>query len=106
MADTPAGNRIAYFRVDTVKHVDHETWQDLKTSLAKVNPAFKMIGEYFGASITNTGDYLGNGQMDALLDFDFKSIASSFVNGNIDAAEANLEAQATRSMQLLAARVL
>lgn len=90
---TPNGNRIAYFRVDTVKHVDHETWQDLKTSLAKVNPAFKMIGEYYGASITNTGDYLGNGQMDALLDFDFKSIASNFVKGNIDAAEANLEAR-------------
>lgn len=90
---TPNGNRIAYFRVDTVKHVDHETWQDLKTSLSKVNPAFKMIGEYYGASITNTGDYLGNGQMDALLDFDFKSIASNFVNGNIEAAEANLEAR-------------
>lgn len=88
---TPGGNRIAYFRVDTVKHVEHDTWQDLKTSLAKVNPSFKMIGEYFGAGVSNTGDYLGNGQMDALLDFDFKSTASSFVNGNIDSVETTLE---------------
>lgn len=90
---TPSGNRIAYFRVDTVKHVDHDTWQDLKTSLAKVNPAFKMIGEYYGASVSNTGDYLGNGQMDALLDFDFKNTALSFVNGSIDSVEASLEAR-------------
>lgn len=88
---TAAGNSIAYFRVDTVKHVDHETWQDLKTSLSEVNPAFKMIGEYFGAGVSNTGDYLGNGQMDALLDFEFKDTARSFVNGNIDAVESTLE---------------
>ena len=88
---TPSGNRIAYFRVDTVKHVEHGTWQDLKTSLASVNPAFKMIGEYFGAGVSNTGDYLGNGQMDALLDFDFKGTARSFVNGNIDSVESTLE---------------
>lgn len=90
---TSAGNRIAYFRVDTVKHVDHETWQELKTSLAKTNPAFKMIGEYFGAGVSNTGDYLGNGQMDALLDFEFKSTARSFVDGSIDAVEQSLEAR-------------
>lgn len=88
---TPSGNRIAYFRVDTVKHVEHDTWQDLKTSLASVNPAFKMIGEYYGAGVSNTGDYLGNGQMDALLDFDFKGTARSFVNGNIDSVESTLE---------------
>jgi len=93
---TPSGNRIAYFRVDTVKHVEHETWQDLKTSLASVNPAFKMIGEYFGAGVSNTGDYLGNGQMDALLDFDFKGTARSFVNGNIDSVESTLESRNTR----------
>ncbi|MBD5464820.1 MAG: hypothetical protein HDR22_03210 [Lachnospiraceae bacterium] len=93
---TANGNRIAYFRVDTVKHVDHETWQDLKTSLAKVNPAFKMIGEYFGAGVSNTGDYLGNGQMDALLDFDFKSTARDFVYGKIDSVEANLENRNSR----------
>lgn len=90
---TAAGNQISYFRVDTVKHVDHETWTELKTTIAKDNPAFKMIGEYFGASISNTGDYLANGQMDALLDFDFKSQARSFVNGSLEKVEASLEAR-------------
>lgn len=88
---TANGNRIDYFRVDTVKHVEHETWQQLKASLAEANPNFKMIGEFYGASYKNTGDYLGNGQMDSELDFEFKSVAAQFVNGNIDAAEANLE---------------
>ena len=69
---TANGNSVDYFRVDTVKHVDHETWSQLKSAITEVNPDFKMIGEYFGASINNTGDYLGNGQMDAVLDFDFK----------------------------------
>lgn len=90
---TAAGNSIDYFRVDTVKHVEHETWSELKTALAEVNPYFKMIGEFYGASYNNTGDYLGNGEMDAELDFDFKSVASSLVNGNIDSAEASLEAR-------------
>lgn len=88
---TAAGNRIDYFRVDTVKHVEHETWQQLKASLAEVNPNFKMIGEFYGASVSNTGDYLGNGQMDSELDFDFKSIARNFANGNIESAEEALE---------------
>lgn len=91
--ETKNGNRIAYFRVDTVKHVDHETWAELKTSVAKENPTFKMIGEYYGASINNTGDYLGNGQMDAVLDFDFKSQAGSFVNGSLETVESALEAR-------------
>lgn len=91
--ETKNGNRISYFRVDTVKHVDHETWQELKTSIAQENPTFKMIGEYYGASINNTGDYLGNGQMDAVLDFDFKNQAASFVNGKLTSVEATLEAR-------------
>lgn len=88
---TANGNSIDYFRVDTVKHVEHETWSQLKAALAEVNPYFNMIGEFYGASYNNTGDYLGNGEMDAELDFDFKSIAGSLVNGSIDAAEASLE---------------
>lgn len=88
---TANGNSIDYFRVDTVKHVEHETWSQLKTALAEVNPYFKMIGEFYGASYNNTGDYLGNGEMDAELDFDFKSVAGNLVNGSIDSAEESLE---------------
>jgi len=91
--ETANGNRVSYFRVDTVKHVEHDTWVELKTSIAKENPTFKMIGEFFGGSITNTGDYLGNGQMDALLDFDFKSQAGSFIAGNLDSVEEAMESR-------------
>lgn len=90
---TAAGNSVDYFRVDTVKHVDHETWNQLKSEIAEANPNFKMIGEYYGASVTNTGDYLGNGEMDSLLDFDFKSQAGNFVNGKIDSTETALESR-------------
>lgn len=90
---TANGNSIDYFRVDTTKHVDHETFSQLKTSLAEVNPYFKMIGEYWGAAYNSTANYLGNGQMDSLLDFGFKDIAAKFVNGNIEAAEKVLEAR-------------
>lgn len=92
---TANGNSIDYFRVDTVKHVEHETWSELKTALAEVNPAFKMIGEFYGASYNNTGDYLGNGEMDAELDFDFKSIAGKLVNGDVESAETYLETRNT-----------
>lgn len=89
--ETTAGNGVDYFRIDTVKHVDHETWSQLKSEIAETNPGFKMIGEYYGASYTNTGDYLANGQMDSLLDFDFKTYAKNFVEGSIDSVEKSLE---------------
>lgn len=81
---SPQGNKIDYFRVDTVKHVDTQTWISLKSELIKVNPSFKLIGEYFDASIDSTGGYLGNGQMDSLLDFGFKNLALRFVNGDLE----------------------
>lgn len=90
---TEAGNSIDYFRVDTIKHVEHETFSQLKTALAEVNPNFKMIGEYWGAGYNDTANYLGNGQMDSELDFDFKDVAANFVNGNIETAEKTLEAR-------------
>lgn len=92
---TANGNSVDYFRVDTVKHVDHETWSQLKSAIAESDPNFKMIGEYYGASCINTGDYLAGGQMDALLDFDFKSVANQFVSGNLEKAESSLESRNT-----------
>lgn len=82
---------IDYYRVDTVKHVDSTTWAAFKNSLTKVNPAFKMIGEYAGAGYANTAGELGTGTMDALLDFDFNDFAQSFVGGNISSIESSLQ---------------
>jgi len=89
-ARTDRGDTIDYFRVDTVKHVDNTTWNDFKNELTKIKPDFKMIGEWFGASINNTGDQLQSGRMDSLLDFEFKNQAAAFIHGNIEGIEADL----------------
>ena len=82
---------IDYYRVDTVKHVETTTWAAFKNSLTKVNPDFKMIGEYSGAGYANNAGELGTGSMDALLDFDFNDFAQNFVTGNISSVENSLQ---------------
>lgn len=82
---------IDYYRVDTVKHVETTTWAAFKNSLTKVNPDFKMIGEYSGAGYANNAGELGTGTMDALLGFDFNDFAQNFVTGNISSVENSLQ---------------
>ena len=82
---------IDYYRVDTVKHVETTTWEAFKNSLTKVNPDFKMIGEYSGAGYANNAGELGTGSMDALLDFDFNDFAQKFVTGDISGVESSLQ---------------
>ena len=82
---------IDYYRVDTVKHVETTTWAAFKNSLTKVNPDFKMIGEYSGAGYANNAGELGTGSMDALLDFDFNDFAQNFVTGKISSVENSLQ---------------
>lgn len=88
---TASGNTIDYFRVDTIKHVENTTWMAFKNRMTEINPAFKMIGENFGASVDNDGGYLRSGTMDSELDFGFKGIASDFVKGQIESAERKLQ---------------
>ena len=87
---TDNDNTIDYFRVDTVKHVDNTTWNAFKNELTKIKPDFKMIGEWYGASVNSTGGQLRSGRMDSLLDFNFKGQAERFINGNIAEIEAEL----------------
>lgn len=84
---------IDYFRVDTVKHVENDTWSELKNALTEADPSFKMIGEYSGGGYASNGNTLGTGTMDSDLDFDFNDQANSFVNGNIAAVESFLAAR-------------
>lgn len=86
---------IDYFRVDTVKHVDDTTWKAFKNELTKVNPEFKMIGEYAGSGYATHAGQLGTGQMDSILDFDFNDKALDFVGGNLSAVESFMEARNT-----------
>lgn len=90
-AKTSKGNTIDYFRVDTVNNVESTTLKAFKNALTAINPAFKMIGEAYGASINDTKGQLRSGQMDSILDFSFKTTALDFVNGNINSVEKALE---------------
>lgn len=78
---------IDYYRVDTVKHVDDTTWSAFKNALTKINPKFKMIGEWAGAGYATDTGALRTGRMDSLLDFDFNNKATDFVTGNISGTE-------------------
>lgn len=87
---TPNGNRIAAYRVDTVKHVEQTTWQHFKNELVKIDPAFRLIGEHWGANFNEDGGHFYDGTMDALLDFGFKTLAQSLANGNVERANEQL----------------
>lgn len=84
---------IDYYRVDTVKHVNSETWAAFKNALTDADAEFKMIGEYSGAGYGNTAGELGTGRMDSLLDFDYNDQAVNFVSGNVEGAESFLESR-------------
>lgn len=84
---------IDYFRVDTVKHVENDTWAELKNALTEADPNFKMIGEYAGGGYASNGNTLGTGEMDSDLDFDFNDQATSFIYGNISSVENFLTAR-------------
>lgn len=88
---TAKGNSIAYYRVDTVKHVDKVTWQHFRNQLTLKKPDFQLIGEAWGAGPSNHQGYLQSGTMDSLLDFEFKNIAKLLVDGKIE--------QVTQSLQ-------
>lgn len=86
------------FRVDTVKHVNEDTWKDLQKicqeafdEYKKVNPAkvldqsnFFMVGELYGYGISHKKDYsfsdrkvnYYNNGFESLINFDFKGDAN------------------------------
>jgi len=78
---------IDYYRVDTVKHVDATTWSAFKNALTKLDPDFKMIGEWAGGGYGTNNGILRGGRMDSLLDFDYNDRAVDFATGKISATE-------------------
>lgn len=95
-ARTDRGDTIDYFRVDTVKHVDDTTWKAFKNALTATDPDFKLLGEYFGATVQSDGGQLQSGQMDSLLDFGFKHEAGKLVDGDVESVEAYLAEREAR----------
>jgi glycosidase len=88
------------FRIDTVKHVEHESWQDFcgrmrahAAQLGKKN--FFMFGEVFDGRDDKVGSYSFNGELDTLFNFPQKfAIDSVFKsNGATRILEQNLAAR-------------
>ena len=70
------------FRLDTVKHVEHEFWQrHRRESRERVSPEFFLLAEVWGGSATVLDDYFAGDEMDAGFDFTFKGSCESFVQG-------------------------
>jgi len=70
------------FRVDTVKHVEHEVWREFRRRILARHPGFFLLGEVWGATQHEdyASEYLGD-QMDSLVDFGFHGAAEGFVQG-------------------------
>ena len=70
------------FRLDTVKHVEHEFWQrHRRETRERVGPDFYLLGEVWGGSATVLDEYFENDEMNAGFDFTFKGSCESFVQG-------------------------
>ncbi len=73
------------FRIDTVKHVNTEFWQQFIPSVlnhAKAkNDDFFMFGEVYDSSPTYTSQYTTTGRLQATLDFGFQNAALGFAQG-------------------------
>ncbi|MCM3748109.1 pullulanase [Paenibacillus pasadenensis] len=95
-AKTERGDTIDFFRVDTVKHVEETTWKAFKNDLTAIDPDFKLIGEYYGATADSDGGALQSGQMDSLLDFSFNDRAKQFVEGGVEAVDVYLAERAAK----------
>ncbi|WP_426989378.1 alpha-amylase family glycosyl hydrolase [Pseudarthrobacter sp. Y6] len=82
------------FRIDTMKHVNNEFWQEfgpevLSYAKAQGKDEFFMFGEVFDTSKSFTSQFTTRNQMQAVLDFPFQDAARNFAS----------KSQDTRSLQ-------
>ena len=74
------------FRIDTVKHVNTEFWQEFGPAVLEHardagNEDFFMFGEVFDGSPAFMSQYTTNGQLQATLDFGFQGNGVGFAQG-------------------------
>ena len=74
------------FRIDTVKHVNMEFWQEfapaMRAEAQRVgNPDFFAFGEVFDANPAYTSTFTTTGRLDATLDFGFQGSGTNFAKG-------------------------
>jgi alpha-amylase len=78
------------FRIDTMKHVNNEFWQEfgpdvLNYAKAQGKDEFFMFGEVFDTTKSFTSQFTTRNQMQAVLDFPFQDAARSFASKGQDA---------------------
>ncbi|WP_245916418.1 alpha-amylase family glycosyl hydrolase [Nocardioides gansuensis] len=74
------------FRIDTVKHVNTEFWQEFAPAIRQHarsigNDDFFAFGEVYDASAASMSTYTTEGRLDATLDFGFQSSGTGFAKG-------------------------
>ncbi|GAA1851414.1 pullulanase-type alpha-1,6-glucosidase [Myceligenerans crystallogenes] len=75
------------FRIDTVKHVNLEFWQEWSTTIqdharARGKDEFFTFGEVYEADAAKTSPYVRGTDMSSVLDFAFQASATSYASGN------------------------
>ena len=75
------------FRIDTVKHVNFEFWEEWSTEIqdyarAHGKDEFFTFGEVYDADAAKTSPYVRRTDMSSVLDFSFQSAATSYASGN------------------------
>ncbi|MCU0291062.1 MAG: alpha-amylase family glycosyl hydrolase [Thermoanaerobaculaceae bacterium] len=70
------------FRLDTVKHVTHDFWQEhRRRTRAELAPGFFLLGEVWGGDPQVLDPYFAGDEMDAGFDFGFQGNVLGFVQG-------------------------
>jgi alpha-amylase len=70
------------FRLDTVKHVEHDFWQAHRArSRAELGASFFLLGEVWGGAADVLDPWFVNDEMDAGFDFGFRGGCRGFVEG-------------------------
>ncbi|MGZ8833742.1 MAG: alpha-amylase family glycosyl hydrolase [Thermoanaerobaculia bacterium] len=70
------------FRLDTVKHVEHDFWQQhRKRSRAEVGPDFFLLGEVWGGDAQSLDPWFAGDEMDAGFDFGFQGSVLGWLQG-------------------------
>ncbi|MFJ3403685.1 pullulanase-type alpha-1,6-glucosidase [Promicromonospora sp. NPDC090134] len=75
------------FRIDTVKHVNFEFWEEWSTEIQdyardRGKDEFFTFGEVYDADAAKTSPYVRRTDMSSVLDFSFQSAATSYASGN------------------------
>lgn len=70
------------FRIDTVKHVDHDFWQEHRRRLNEaLGEEFFLLGEVWGGDARNLDPWFATDELDAGFDFGFQGSTLAFLQG-------------------------